>query len=74
MLKNKYSKYLNSILHKAPITSDFSDKMRVDPNLLLKETRDILKNNNLSIDDKKILDELENYILMKTETQQDLGF
>ena len=73
-LQNKYSKYLNSILHKAPITSDFSDKMRVDPNLLLKETRDILKNDNLSIDDKKILDELENYILMKIETQQDLGF
>lgn len=74
VLKDEYSNYLSSILHKAPKTADFSDKMRVDPNFLLKETRDISKKDNLSLEDKKILKELEEYILTKIETQQDLGF
>ncbi len=48
--------------------------MRVDPKILLKETRDLSKKQGLSIEDQTILNQLEDMILIKIETQQDLGF
>tara|TARA_Y100000739_G_scaffold226949_1_gene235491 strand:+ start:723 stop:2213 length:1491 start_codon:yes stop_codon:yes gene_type:complete len=73
-LQDRYSDYLNFIFHKEPSTADFIDKLRVDPNLLLKETREISKNQNLSIEDQTILNQLEDLIEIKIQTQQDLGF
>ena len=73
-LQNQYTQFLNLIFHKAPCTADYSDKMRVDPNVLLKETRELSKNKSLSIEDQKILNELEDLILVRIQTQQDLGF
>jgi len=73
-LKDKYTYYLNSIFHKEPNTADFADKMRSNPNLLLKETRDLSKNQGLSIEDQTILNQLEKMIALKIQTQQDLGF
>ena len=73
-LKDKYTEYLNLIFHKEPNTADFLDNLRADPNLLLKETRDLSRNNNLSIEDQKILHQLESMIEIRIQTQQDLGF
>ena len=73
-LQDRYSDYLNFIFHKEPSTADFIDKLRIDPNLLLKETREIAKNKNLSIEDQTILNQLEDLIEIRIQTQQDLGF
>ena len=73
-LKDEYTHYLNMIFHKEPTTSDFSDNMRINPNLLLKETRELSKKLDLSTKDKNILEQLEDMILLKIKTQQDLGF
>ena len=48
--------------------------MRTNPNLLLKETRELSKKLDLSTKDKNILEQLEDMILLKIKTQQDLGF
>mgnify|MGYP001359151313 CR=1 FL=1 len=73
-LKDEYTNYLNLIFHNEPTTADFSDRLRVDPNLLLKETRELSKNKELSSQDQKILIQLENFISIKIRKQQDLGF
>ena len=73
-LKNNYITYLNSIFHDTPNTADFADRLRVDPNILLKDTKEELKKPNLSDQDQKILSQLENLISTKIKKQQDLGF
>tara|TARA_Y100001960_G_C14222366_1_gene609655 strand:- start:77 stop:637 length:561 start_codon:yes stop_codon:yes gene_type:complete len=73
-LKTHYTTYLTSIFHNISTTADFSDRLRVDPNILLKETKEEFKKPNLSDKDRKILSQLENLISTKIKKQQDLGF
>ncbi len=73
-LQEDYSHYLNMIFHKEPTTADFADNMRSNPKLLLKETRELSKKSGLSNKDQNILEQLENMISTKIQTQQDLGF
>ena len=73
-LQDEYQKYLSFIHHKKPSTVDYKGKLRIDPNLILKETRELLKNSNNSSEDNHILNQLESLIEEKIQTQQDLGF
>ena len=71
--QKEYDQYLSSIFHKEP-TTGFGDKLRVDPNLILKETKELLNNKDLNLDDQKILNQLSELISLKIRKQQDLGF
>ena len=73
-LQDEYQQYLSIIHHKKPSTVDYKGKLRTDPNLILKETRELLKNSNNSSEDNHILNQLESLIEEKIQTQQDLGF
>ena len=72
--KEKYLKYLSSIFHKEPSMVDYAGKLRVNPKIILKETRELLKNSNNNAEDNKILQQLERLIEEKIQIQQDLGF
>tara|TARA_B110000014_G_scaffold264464_1_gene266376 strand:+ start:6506 stop:8002 length:1497 start_codon:yes stop_codon:yes gene_type:complete len=71
--QNEYDKYLNSIFHKNP-TTGFGKDLRVNPNLVLKETKELLNNKDLLSDDRVILNQLFELISLKIRKQQDLGF
>ena len=53
---------------------DYAGKLRVNPKIILKETRELLKNSNNNAEDNKILQQLEGLIEEKIQIQQDLGF
>ncbi len=72
--KEEHSKYLSSIFHKKPSTVDYGGKLRVDPNIILKETKELNKNSNNNSEDNNILNQLEKLIEEKIQTQTDLGF
>ena len=72
--QDQYLNYLSSIFHKDPCLVDYAGKLRVDPNTILKETRELMKNSNNSSEDNKILQQLETLIEEKIQIQQDLGF
>ena len=72
--KEKYIKYLSSIFHKEPSMVDYAGKLRANPKIILKETRELLKNSNNNAEDNKILQQLETLIEEKIQIQQDLGF
>ncbi len=69
-----YNNYLDLIFYNEPETADFSDRLRVDPKALLKDTHELLRNKDLSNQDQEILTQLEDLISLKIRTQQDLGF
>ena len=65
---------MSSIFHKKPSTVDYGGKLRVDPNIILKETKELNKNSNNNSEDNNILNQLEKLIEEKIQTQTDLGF
>jgi len=69
-----YNTYLNEILYKDPKNVDFRGGLRTAPNILLRETKELLRNKDLDSTDQNILNSLKDLILEKTRTQQDLGF
>ena len=69
-----YNTYLNEILFKDPKNVDFRGTLRTAPNILLRETKELLRNKDLDSADQNILNSLKDLILEKTRTQQDLGF
>ena len=73
LFESRISEYLNSLFHKEP-TTGFGKNLRQDPNLILKETKELLNNKDLSSDDRTILNQLSELISLKIQKQQDLGF
>ena len=58
----------------SPKNVDFRGELRTAPNILLRETKELLRNKDLDSADQNILNSLKDLILEKTRTQQDLGF
>ena len=73
-LLKKYESNQNSVLFNRSLSPDYKNDLRYDPMQLLSETKDLIKNKDLSEQDLNILNGLKELILVKTRKQQDLGF
>ena len=71
---NDYHNYLTDIFYNEPQNIDFKGSLRASPTFLLRETKELLKNTDLNLNDQNILNSLKDLILEKTRKQQDLGF
>ena len=71
---NDYHNYLTDIFYNEPQNIDFKGSLRASPTFLLRETKELLKNTELNLNDQNILNSLKDLILEKTRKQQDLGF
>ena len=73
-LLESYNQYLSSVLYQESDLTDFRSEKRHNPNILLTETKDLLKKKELDQRDLNILNSLKDLISVKTRKQQDLGF
>ena len=69
-----YDTYLNSIFYNKSLNVDYRGNVRARPLDLLSQTKELLKKKELDIKDQEILNSIKDFILLKTQTQQDLGF